>query len=301
MKLISFFLVLIASVSPSLNGIPQKQALFGSGPTEFVIVITSYKNELWAADNLHSACTQKSSRPYQVICINDCSPDKTGAIMDSYVKEHHRESMVKIIHNTERMGAIANWYNTVNNHIPDHKVVVSLDGDDLLAHDEVLLCLEKYYSDPDVWLTYGTGISYPAKDWQISRRIPDSVFKERTLRKHEFVSSHLRTFKAGLFKKIKKEDLFLEGADLAPDVAFMLPMLEMCAPAKGSTKNHSRYIPDILYLYRTDNPLNVFRTHAKQQLEAGKRIAAQKPYRPLDEERFVTSTSTLIQYIASKS
>ena len=45
--------------------------------------------------------------------------------MDSYVKEHHRESMVKIIHNTERMGAVANWYNTVNNHIPNHKVVVS--------------------------------------------------------------------------------------------------------------------------------------------------------------------------------
>ncbi len=83
-------------------------------------------------------------------------------------------------------------------------------------------------------------------------------------------------------------------------MAFMLPMLEMCAPPKGSNINHSRFVSEILYLYRTDNPLNVFRTHAEAQKEAGNRIAAQKPYAPLDEQFYQPGLSMLARFISAK-
>ncbi len=272
--LFASLLILSASIKCS-----SKQHIDSIEPAdiEFVIVIPSYKNEKWAAANLASACKQKSSRPFQVICINDCSPDRTGEIMEKYVRDHQLESRVTVIHNKKRLGVMANWYNTIHKYIPDHKVVVNLDGDDLLAHDEVLLTLEESYRNPDVWLTYGSAIAHPSKDKisYMSQAMPKKVFKKNKLREHPFITQHLRTFKAGLFKKIKKEDLMGEDIDLAADIAFMIPMLEMCSD------NHCRFIPEILYYYRTNNPLNLFRTHADEQLTADKRIRSLNPYQPL--------------------
>lgn len=106
--------------------------------------------------------------------------------MDAYVQKNHLEEKVNVIHNEKRLGAMTNWYNTLHNLIPDHKVVVNLDGDDLLAHDNVLLTLEKYYSDPDIWLTYGQGRTFPTPG-DTAERIPDSVFLENKVRWHLFV------------------------------------------------------------------------------------------------------------------
>ena len=301
MKFLSIVLILIGISSSVLVSTPNRQPLFSSAYPEFVIVILSYNNEKWARENLESACTQKSSHPFQVLCVNDCSTDSTGRIMETYVKEHHLESMVTIIHNRERQGAMANWYTTIHTYIPDHKIVVNLDGDDLLAHDKVLLTLEKYYRDPAIWLTYGSAKAYPSGEHipYMSQAIPEYVFRQNRIRDYSFIAQHLRTFKAGLFKKIRKEDFMVEGVDLVPDMAFMLPMLEMCTPAKGSLKNHSQFVPEIVYLYRTDNPLNLFRTHPDEQKAAGKRIAALKPYRPLDEELY-SNSSILSNFVASK-
>ncbi len=260
--------------------VPQKEEV------RFVIVIPSYNNELWALDNLRSACTQKSSQPYQVICVNDCSTDRTGEIMDEYVKENHLESMVTVIHNNARLGHMANWYNTIHKYIPDHNVVVNLDGDDILAHDNVLLTLEKYYVNPNCWLTYGSAVAYPSGNSlpRMSQGIPDRVFHEKEIRKYEFVAQHLRTFKAGLFKKINKDDLSIDGefVQAAVDMAFMLPMLEMCSPKGETNVNHSAFIPELLYLYRTNNPISIFRTRRAYQQAIDLFIRSKKPYESLD-------------------
>ena len=76
-----------------------------SGPTpEFVLLILSYNNEKYVLENMRWACHQKSTKPYKVICVNDCSKDRTGELMEQYVREHKLESMVTIIHNTENKG-----------------------------------------------------------------------------------------------------------------------------------------------------------------------------------------------------
>lgn len=255
-------------------------SLLAINEAEFVILITSYKNQKWAADNLKSACHQKSTKPYQVICINDCSPDKTGQIMDDYVKQHNLKSRVTVIHNKERVGALANIYKTVHS-IDDHKIVVSLDGDDTLMHNEVLLRLEKEYKDPDVWLTYGSRVPSFAL---LEKGMPDSVFYNKEIRTYPYVASHLKTFKAGLFKKIKKEDLMYKGKfmEMTWDQAFMFPMLEMASPTKNNPKIKSRHIKDFLYNYRTDNPISDHKKDYTFQLFMEKYIRAMKSYEPLD-------------------
>lgn len=245
-----------------------------SNAPEFVILIASYNNQKYAKKNLKSVCFQKSSRPYTVIVVNDCSKDKTQEILETFVKEHHLESRVTIIHNTERIGAVANIYNTIHRHIPDNAVVVSVDGDDKLAHNEVLLELEKAYSNHHIWMTYGTSLKLPNGSFFFRQELPRSVLLGRKVRGHRFLTQHLRTFKAGLFKKIKKEDLMHEGKFLSMtgDLAWMLAMVEMAAPKDKNSPSHIAYIDKILYLYRADNPLNDFRIDRAYQRSLEKLI-----------------------------
>jgi len=237
---------------------------------EFAILIASYNNEKYVIENLQSACFQKSTNPYHVYYVNDCSTDRTAEMVESFIREHQLESLVTVIHNTKNVGPLENYYNTIHNFIPNHKVVVNLDGDDFLAHDNVLLTLEKYYANPNLWMTYGSALEYPSMKniWWI-KAIPDDVIRQRKFRKFGFVTHHLRTFKAGLFKKIKKEDLMYKGSFIrfSGDLAFMMPMLELCAPYPGIEINHSQSIPEILYYWRVDNPINDFRAHRNEQNE----------------------------------
>lgn len=251
--------------------------------TEFVIVILSYNNENYAKGNLKSVCHQKSTKPYQVICINDCSTDKTKDIMEKYVRKHNLESLVMLLHNEKRVGALENLYTAIYDYIPDHKVVVIVDGDDTLSHNEVLLQLEEKYANPDVWMTYGSELTIPLGRTILSGLIPEWVFKERKIREYPFKAQHLRTFKAGLFKKIKKKDLMYEGTFFtrATDMAVMLPMLEMCAPIHKKAKNHSVFIPEILYIYNAANPINVFRIDGERQSQSDRYIRSLPSYDPL--------------------
>ena len=66
------------------------------------------------------------------------------------------------------------------------------------------------------------------------------------------------------------------------DMATMIPMLEMCAPKDVHSPNHSKFIPDIMYIYNYNNPLQDERIHRQEQLDIEKIIRAKKPYEPLN-------------------
>ena len=63
-------------------------------------------------------------------------------------------------------------------------------------------------------MTYGQYRSWPDNTIGLSKEIPSEVIESNSFRKHEWCSSHLRSFYAGLFKLINKSDL------LAPDGTF---------------------------------------------------------------------------------
>lgn len=256
-----------------------------SNQLEFVILITSYNNERWVHENLESACYQKSTNPYTVLYINDCSSDKTGEAAATFVKEKGLENLVTIINNENRIGAMANIYHGIHRYIPKNKIVVSLDGDDLLADNTVLLTLEKYYSDPAIWMTYGSAIKYP-NGGRLSncKKIDEEKLINRELRQTRFTATHLRTFYAGLFMLIDEEHLKYKESFLttAWDLAMMYPMLEMCAPKKPSEPNHSIFISEVLYKYRLNNPISDFKVHRAKQMSMAKYIRKFTPYEPID-------------------
>jgi hypothetical protein len=213
--------------------------------------------------------------------------------MEAFAKEHNLdESFIKIVHNQKRTGsALENIYNTIHTMIPDYKIVVCVDGDDTLSTKGVLERLEREYRNPNVWMTFGRFVVVPAGEfWSLCWGYPEEVIQERSFRQHHNVPSHLKTFRAKLFKQIKKESLIDPNTGSfylkAWDMAMLFPMLEMCAPYPGKGVNHSVFIEDmVLYVYNFNNPINDARVGAgrEDQIKLDRYIRSLDRYEPLDE------------------
>ena len=109
-----------------------------------------------------------------------------------------------------------------------------------------------------------------------NRAVPDEVINANGFREYDWVTTHLRTFYAGLFKRIKKEDLFFEGRfyPVSGDMAMMFPMLEMAGL-------HAKHLDHLAYVYNIDNPLNDFKKDIALILRITAFIRTNEKYEPV--------------------
>ncbi len=247
---------------------------FGYEEKPMVVVVPSYNNAKLYKWNLDSLCFQNYDN-YRIVYIDDCSPDGTGDLVRAYIDEHNLQGKVTLIRNEVNKGALYNLYNVIHQ-CDDDAIIVTVDGDDKLAHNNVLKRVNSEYQDPNVWMTYGQHESYPNGKKGFCRHIHPAVIQKQAYREVDWVTSHLRTFYAGLFKKIKLKDLLYEHElfRVTWDMAFLFPMLEM---AKGKW----RFIPEVLYVYNEDTPLNDYKLRLIKQLRCDKVIRAKEKYAPI--------------------
>ncbi len=242
-----------------------------------VVVTPSYKNADWYKRNLASIFAQ-DYKNFSLVYVDDASPDNTGDLVRQYIKKHKQEDRSILIVNKKNQGAMANLYNVIVA-LPPETIVVTLDGDDWFAQPHVLSLINKIYNKYDVLMTYGSYQRYPYQGKRAlhCRQLPAAVIETNSFRSYpKWVTSHLRSFKAGLFQRIKKDDLLYEGKFVTRsyDLACMFPMLEMAG-------HRSMFINDILYIYNYATPLNDAKIARKEQKKLGRYIRAKKPYDPL--------------------
>lgn len=244
--------------------------------TSFVIVTASYNNKEWYQKNLLSLFVQEYEN-WRLIYIDDASEDGTGTLVEQFVHEHGMQKRVIIVKNSSRRGHFANQYDAIHSCDPS-EVVVILDGDDWLAHDQVLGRLHEIYQDDDVWLTYGQFWYWKKNKKGFCKPIPQEILERGTIRTLKpFMTSHLRTFYAGLYQQLNKEHLIYNNAffPMCVDVATMMPMIEMA-------RAHVRYLDEILYIYNDANHLSFFHDRRKQQEELEAYIRKQPTYQALN-------------------
>lgn len=242
----------------------------------FVVVIASYNNEEYCLRNLESVFSQEYA-PFEVVYTDDASSDKTREKVLRYVEEKGVQDRFTFIHNEENKKALYNFTRMIHG-LDNSSIVVVLDGDDWFAHKYVLRDLNHYYENRDVWMTYGQYIRYPDQSLGCSKPVEKALLKEGKVRSLDWRFSHLRTFYAGLFKRIKLADLLYDGDFYTSggDLATMYPMLEMA-------REHAFYTPDLFYVYNYDNPLTDAKIHAKEQEWFREHIRKKAPYAPLSE------------------
>lgn len=224
-----------------------------------VIVIPSYKNKQWYVKNLQSVLSQNYTNFY-VIYTDDCSPDSTGDLVEAYLAEHDLEHKVHLIKNITRRGALHNLY-TMIHMCPDDAIVATLDGDDWFPDNNVLQRLNEVYSSGNIWLTYGQFKLHPSETRGWASPMPDYIVESNTYRDFQHLPTHLRTFYAWLFKKIKLQDLLYCGEfyPMSWDMAMMIPMIEMAG-------ERHQFIPDIMYVYNDENSISDH--HVSRQFQA---------------------------------
>lgn len=245
--------------------------------TRFAIVIASYNNEKYVEENLTSALTQDYKNFY-ILYVDDCSSDKTLSQAKAIAKKYP-DLNTTFIENKGRKLAACNYNHVIRNYTDDEDVIVILDGDDQLAHKNVLKNLNKLYADPKkaLWLTYGQYANKTDGTIGFCLPFPTEITQNQMFRWWYHLPSHLRTFKSWLFKKIHEDDLkyndqFLE---MSWDVASILPMVEM---ANG----HFQFIPEVLYIYNDENDLNDHKINMSMQRELDRYIRNKPHYNPID-------------------
>ncbi len=208
------------------------------------------------------------------VFIDDASTDDTAIRVESWLR-NHPDHRVDFIHNRDRRGMLAN--NLKGFHLAEESSVgIELNGDDWLPDTSVLGFLNKVYEDDEVWMTFNT---LRRTDGTILFQLPPSraVRRNRSYRQAPWTTSHLRTFRVGLYHLIPEQHLMDPTTGnfwaMAPDMAVYLAMLEMAG-------KHARHIYRITCTYHPHAMSEHIRDRAGQ-LAADKRIRALTPCEPL--------------------
>lgn len=207
---------------------------------KFVALITAYNN-LAHVDRLLFSLHQNYD-PFEVIYLD------LGSTDGSFERAQSLSNTISFMQTPE--GSLFDIYQLISN-LDDSDVVLFIQGTDSLAHEHVLEKLNKVYTKPSTWMTYGNFLDYPSY-----RQIPlkckqpsKNIVFNNSFRSHELSEMNLTTCYAGLFKNIRKEDLVYKGHFLPTnsEYFYLIPLLEMSG-------KHALFINDILYLKGKSEP-----------------------------------------------
>lgn len=130
--------------------------------------------------------------------------------------------------------------------LKDDDVIVQLNMHDWLAHDDVLTKLNHTYStSTEVWLVYSQYLEYPSYKKGNMKPYLKRMLRNRTVNKIPYLSSHFKTYYASLFKQYCRHKHPLPQKTIEESLNLsLLPMVE-------TSKNHIRYMEEILYIHST--------------------------------------------------
>lgn len=232
-----------------------------------IILTTTFNCEKYIERCLFSIMSQ-SFKDFKCYITDDVSTDGTVQKIKSAIKDDNRFILIE---NHTKFYQPGNYDQVIRfRGIEGDEVCVEIDGDDWLPSPKVLERINEVYQDPNVWMTSG---SFKYHDGRPGFANPPQNFKN--IRNQTFTLSHIRTWKAWLWKKILLEDLKDENGEywnVAGDLAFMFPMLEMAG------QEHYRFLPEILYIYNESNPLNDHKVNMSNVIKTVNKIRAKKEY-----------------------
>jgi glycosyltransferase involved in cell wall biosynthesis len=239
-------------------------------------VITTFYNPGEFLDLCTNTLMNQNYDNYQVIFIDDCSTDGS---LDKLPREDKKSI---IISNSVRKTALENIHHAIMKNCHPDDIVVLVDGDDWLPNRKTLSYINDFYNENDCWIMYGQA------SWTDGRRGFATAYSEedfKNIRKAPFKVSHIRTFRAGLYQKIKEQDhefSCMKDSDgyfykMTYDVAIMFPLLEMAGREKVSFND------TILYIYNRNNPISDDKVNQQLQWDIHTEISNKKSFNKIED------------------
>lgn len=244
---------------------------------KFHIITAMYNEAAWIEQNIQMIMNQTYDN-FQCILIDDKSNDHTVNVVSKLIKN---DSRFKVVVNKAKKYKTQNVVEGISIAEPqDEDVILIVDGDDRLAHHDVLKSVCSAYQSKNCWMTYGSYANNQGERDEICKPYDPKIIEKDTFRKNKWRASHLKTFKYKLWKllkpdvfyisereyhkalmrafvkgrirtwnfwrKIDRLDLLDESAQFirrVDDKAFTYPMLEMVG-------EKAHFIEEILYITR---------------------------------------------------
>lgn len=240
-------------------------------------IVSCFWNASKYIEECISSVKNQSFKDFKMYLIDDVSTDDTVEKIKLLIQNDTRFDLIQ---NKEKKFKLKNIDDLIKdtNKIDDEDIIIELDGDDALASFDVLNFINnKYINNPNLWLTNG---SFMYLD---GRHGFSSPVNYKSIRSDFFTFSHLRTWKAHLWKKIEKESFLDENNEYfksGADVAYSFPMIEMAG------NEHYEFIPNILLMYNDDNIYADNKPHSAaggilEQSKTSNYIRLKKSYLPL--------------------
>ena len=233
-----------------------------------IIVTTLYNAEKYIERCLFTIKTQ-TFKDFKCYITDDLSTDNSVNLVKNFIKTDDRFILIE---NSKKLYQPGNYDQVIRNNpdIDNNDVIVEIDGDDWLPDSDALNRINKIYSNKNIWIANGS--------FKYSTGAPGFSSKQEItndLRQIRFTASHIRTWRAFLWRKIKEEDLKDDDGvywKVTGDLSFMYPMLEM------SGNEHYKFMEDINYVYNEQNPLNDHKVDLTLVNDIAVKIRNKKPY-----------------------
>ena len=133
-KIIYLVLLCVGTFCGAVFYVKKHDDLADMQEKSLLIVVPSYNNKDWYVRNLDSIFNQEYEN-YHVVYIDDCSPDGTGQLVADYIEQRGFHSKITLVKNEVNKGALYNIYHAIHGHADDNDVILTVDGDDWLAHN----------------------------------------------------------------------------------------------------------------------------------------------------------------------
>lgn len=279
----------------------------------FVVLVAMRDMAPWVGDTIASIREQTHAE-FRCFIGDDGSSDGSREIVRSAVAGDPRFTLVE--HET-RLYSLGNLHALIRHAAPaPSEVIVMVDGDDRLAHRDVLGRVADVYRRTGCWMTYGSFSGDGATRDAVCRPYPDWALKHNLTRRCTWRASHLKTFRHALWRRLPEDALritpdevrrarrraLLRGRlrawrrwrDIAADdlvnrdgfprrvddKTMTMPMIELAGV-------RSAFIDEVLYLYRyyqKDIGFSAAQDRQKWYSRLIRDIIRHKPrQRPLDE------------------
>ena len=236
-----------------------------------VILTTLYNAEKYIERCIGSIMGQTYIN-FKCYITDDISTDNSANLVRAMINGDDRFILIE---NTSKMYQPGNYDQVIRNNesILDDDICIEVDGDDWLPDSKTLERINNIYEDKNIWIANGS--------FKYSNGRPGFAAPPRnidTIRQEVFTASHVRTWRAFLWRAIEEDYLNDENGQywkVAGDLAFMYPMIEMSGP------EHYRFMTDINYVYNEENPLNDHKVNMSSVNEIVVKIRNREQYKRL--------------------
>jgi hypothetical protein len=240
-----------------------------------IVVIVAFRNPGHRLDDCIDSLMRQTHRNFRVVLADDASDEDYSAFLP------RDDWRFRYLRQPQRCGTLRNHHKVICSETEADDIVVLVDGDDRLANATVLEAVDANYRDPDCWLSYSQ-FQYENGAFGICRPFvgPAEFAQHRQL----WYTSHLKTFRAGLYFQIAEQDSDFDcmkdenGAWFmaACDQAIMFPLLDLAGLA------HIRFDPRCHYVY-SDSTATTDQDGARrqEQMRASATISRKWPLAPI--------------------